>query len=147
MTTKVTADSLHEINAEHRALDRQYTTFQTLLDNGDTQLPTLRSRLSNLAAVLQCHFEHEEDGGYFTDIIEAAPHLDRQVRELEFEHEHLLARFQQIDERLSVPVNVAKAFATLKQDIRELVTACRAHERSENKLSQEVRRREFGEAE
>jgi iron-sulfur cluster repair protein YtfE (RIC family) len=147
MTTKVPVDGLQEIDAEHRALDRQYTTFQMLLDDEGTQLPTLQTRLTNLATVLECHFEHEEDGGYFTDIIEASPDLGQRARELESEHEQLLTRFQQIGDRLFVPFNAATAFTALKQEIRELIAACRAHEHSENELTQEAWLREIGEEE
>ncbi|MEO2031031.1 MAG: hemerythrin domain-containing protein [Planctomycetaceae bacterium] len=147
MTTKVSVDGLNEIAAEHRALDRQYTMFQTLLDDDGTQLPTLRARLTNLATVLECHFEHEEDGGYFTDIIEASPELGQRARDLESEHEQLLTRFQQIGDRLSVPFKVATAFTALKQEIRALIAVCRAHEHLENELAQDACLREIGEEE
>jgi hemerythrin-like domain-containing protein len=42
--------------------------------------------LSTFERALRSHFQHEEHGGYFTEIVEIAPRMDRQVQRLFLEH-------------------------------------------------------------
>ena len=91
MTTKVTVEVLQESNSEHQELERQYAAFDAILGGEVVRAPVLRRRLSELAVILKCHFAHEEEGGFFKEIIDMAPRLSRRADELESEHDALLA--------------------------------------------------------
>ena len=144
MTTKVTVEVFHEIDSEHQELERQYAAFGAILDDESVHVPILRRRLAELAAVLKCHFEHEEEEGYFKEIIEMAPRLSYEAEELESEHDALLGRLEYLDDQLSTTVDSVAEFADLRQEFREFIEACRAHEHRETALVQEAWLTEIG---
>ncbi len=144
MTTKVTVDVFQEINSEHLKLERQYAAFDAFLGGELVRVPVLRMRFSELAVILKCHFDHEEQGGYFEEIVEMAPRLSRLAQTLETEHDELLARLEYLDDQLSTTADVDEGFARLRKELEEFVAACRTHEHRETALMQEAWFTEIG---
>jgi hypothetical protein len=143
MTTKVTVEVFQEIDVEHRELEQQYAAFDAMLDSNSVRVPILRRRLKELAAILKCHFEHEEEEGYFKQVVEIAPRLSHRAEQLESEHDALLRRLDHLDEQLST--TVGDEFAMLRQEFCQFIEACRAHEQGETALVQEAWLTEIGE--
>ncbi len=144
MNTKVTVEVFQEINSEHQELERQYAAFDTFLSGELVRVPSLRRRLSEFAVILKCHFDHEEEGGYFREIVEMAPRLSRVAQELESEHDELLGRLEYLADQLSTTADVAREFAQLHKATTEFIAACRAHEHRETALMQEAWFTEIG---
>ncbi|MCH8956970.1 hypothetical protein IIA28_16875 [candidate division KSB1 bacterium] len=51
----------------------------------------LIGKLQDFKQKLTSHFEFEEQGGFMTEVIDEAPQLLNQVKELEIEHKQILA--------------------------------------------------------
>ncbi len=138
MTTNIISDVFQEIDAEHQELERQYAAFDKFLAGESERTPVLRRRLAELATILKCHFDHEEEEGYFSEIIAIAPRLSYEADELEAEHDALLGRLEYLDDQLSTTADDVDEFTKLRQDFCEFIEACRAHERRETALVQEA---------
>ena len=144
MTTKITIEVFQEIDSEHRELERQYAAFDAFLGGEAVRVPILRRRLAELATFLKCHFENEEEDGYFEEIIAIAPRLSHEAEELEIEHDALLGRLEYLDDLLSTTVDATVEMAMLRQEFGEFIEACRAHEHRETALVQEAWLTEIG---
>ena len=144
MTANVTTEVFEEIGAEHQELERQYAAFVEFLDGETVQVAILRRKLAELTVILKCHFEHEEQDGYFAEIIEIAPRLSYEAEELEAEHDGLLGRLEHLDERLIVLHDDVDEIARLRRDFADFIEACRTHERRETALVQEAWLTEIG---
>lgn len=143
MTTRITDDVFQEIDSEHRELERQYSEFDAFLGGEAVQTPLLRRKLAELAVILKCHFQHEEEEGYFEEIIAVAPRLSYEAEELEAEHDALLGRLEYLDDQLTTTVD-ADDFTRLRKDFTDFIAACRAHEHRETALVQEAWLTEIG---
>ena len=144
MSAKVTVEVFQKINSEHQELERQYAAFDAFLSGELVRGPILRRRLSELAFILRRHFDHEEEGGYFKEMIDMAPRLSRLAKKLESEHDQLLGRLEHLDDQLSTTADVDEDFARLKEETTEFIAACRAHEHHETALVQEAWFTEIG---
>ncbi|MCA9047145.1 MAG: hemerythrin domain-containing protein [Planctomycetaceae bacterium] len=138
MLTKVTGEVFREIDSEHQELERQYAAFDEFLNGEHVQCVLLRRRLAELAVILKCHFEHEEEEGYFAEIIALAPRLSYEAEELEAEHDALLGRLEYLDDQLTTVPDDPCEIAKLRQEFADFIASCRDHEHRETALVQEA---------
>lgn len=136
--TEISVDVFQEIDAEHRKLERTYETIKDFLEDAPDHAGVLRKSLTELALELSRHFKREEDGGYFTDIIEIAPRLSPQAIALESEHVQLLKRLQQLQDRLSAAASRAEQYQLIHHDLPVFINACQTHEHREAALVQDA---------
>lgn len=136
--TEISAEVFQEIDAEHRELERTYEAIREFLADAPEHVDVLRKSLAELSLELSRHFKREEDGGYFTDIIDIAPRLSHQATALESEHEKLLIRLQQLEDRLNVAASRAEQDQLIHHDLPAFINACRTHEHRETELVQEA---------
>lgn len=136
--TEISVEVFQEIDAEHRELERTYETIRAFLADDPEHMDVLRKSLTELSFELRRHFKREEDGGYFTDIMEIAPRLSDQATALESEHEQLLIRLQQLEDRLSVAASRAEQHQLIHHDLPAFINACQTHEHRETAIVQEA---------
>ena len=138
MTTTVTPNVLHEIDAEHQELEKKYRDIRDILTRRPARVELLRVRLAELATELKRHFDREEASGYFTEIIEMAPHLSTQAETLELEHGELLEQLQRLRARFSSDLAMAERDELVHGELPGFLDACRTHEYRETELVQEA---------
>lgn len=138
MTMSVSFDIFHEIDAEHRALDREYADLRTAVRDSVDRPQVLRRRFLQLASLLRYHFAREEEAGYFDEIVELAPRLAGQIDALRDEHEQLLHRLQQFDQQIVSMSNVSADYEMFRRDFGRFLDDCLEHEARETTLVQEA---------
>jgi len=93
---------------------------------------------------LESHFAHEETGGYFEGIREAAPHLSNRLTALEHEH----AQFLSLIDRMRARALSHEAADVWRKDcdrlFREFRESFLAHEAEEHDLMQEAYSQDIG---
>jgi len=145
------SDIARQVIEEHEELNQNIGELKiTILEKVSTKdFPDWRiqfiGKLQDLKQKLTSHFEFEEQGGFMTEVIEEAPQLLNQVKELEIEHKQILANLD----------GVVKDFKTLSvkddlelQDIlnrvSRIMNELHHHEMAENELLQSAFYREHG---
>ena len=101
-----------------------------------------KHRMGLLRARLIEHFEHEEEGGYFRELVTSAPWLAKQAAVLEQEHVLLRTR---IDDLVSSRYN-DHSRADLQDRFQNFCEALLAHEVRENNLIQKSQCDDLGSA-
>jgi hypothetical protein len=97
-----------------------------------------------LAAELEAHFAHEESGGLFAGMTEAAPNLAARASDLVAQHEALTRQFSGFVEFAAA----GGPLLTWRDGLRDRLAAFLAdfarHEAEENRLIQEAYARDLG---
>jgi hemerythrin len=93
---------------------------------------------------LESHFAHEETGGYFEGIREAAPRLSDRVNELEHEHPQFLALIDQMRSRALSHEATDVWRDECERLFREFRESFLAHEAGEHDLMQEAYSQDIG---
>jgi hypothetical protein len=129
---------------EHAALADLIAQVRGLLSASASSPAELDRRLADLERGLAEHFEHEEQGGYFAEALDAAPHLADRAEALLGEHADLARRLACL-RQLVARREGAFAWRQLLQDgFREFFARFSNHEASENWLVQEAFQHELG---
>ena len=91
------SDITRKVIEEHEELNQNIGELKIiLLEKALTKnFPDWRiqliGKLQDFKQKLTSHFEFEEQGGFMTEVIDEAPQLLNQVKELEIEHKQILA--------------------------------------------------------
>ncbi len=91
------SDITRKVIEEHEELNQNIGELKiNLLEKASTKnFPDWRiqliGKLQDFKQKLTSHFEFEEQGGFMTEVIDEAPQLLNQVKELEIEHKQILA--------------------------------------------------------
>jgi iron-sulfur cluster repair protein YtfE (RIC family) len=132
------------IDEEHQRLDRMYGNIRTALSQESAPLGLLRSLFSELAEEVERHFVHEEDGGYFDEVVEMAPHLGATVQKLQMEHGDLLETLEAMHGLLAEAEDTESWRQAVRQDFEAFLHQCKEHESRENSLVQEAYSQDIG---
>lgn len=144
----VTADSpvLLEIHDEHERLEILIAELQwVLLKPSDTHLSIVKELMDELVLLLREHFAHEEEGGYFDELVDLQPAVSARVEQLRQEHRQLLAAVQNMNRQLRHADSTPLWFAMIGAEFADFVQRCEAHQREENNMIQEGYLRDVGE--
>jgi hypothetical protein len=145
-TATTNASALLEIHDEHDRLEALIAEVRwVLLKPSETHLSIIRELMDELASLLKDHFAHEEDGGYFDEIMERNPTLARRVEQLRQDHREMLAAVHNMNRQLEHADSTPLWFAMIGVDFTDFIQRCEAHQREENKMVQEGYLREIGE--
>jgi len=116
--------------AEHRALHALLEEIERASTDTAAAADEVRPRLDTLREQLAAHFEGEEEGGLFEQIMEEAPEQAHECEKLCNEHAGLLER---VDELRTADAST-RADPAWGQDVRALLTALADHEARENEI-------------
>jgi hypothetical protein len=144
----VTADApvLLEIHEEHERLEILITELRwALLKPSDMHLSIVKELMDELAALLKEHFAHEEEGGYFDELVDMHPAVSARVERLRHEHRQMLAAVQNMNRQLRHADSTPLWFAMIGTEFTDFVQRCEAHQREENNMVQEGYLRDVGE--
>ena len=128
----------------HAALMHEITELEAWA-GGEWARPPSRGheRLMALRAKLLAHFAFEEDGGYMTQVLEDAPHLDQIVQQLLEQHRQLADGLDAlIDE--CIEWSGADLESQFFHKLRQWIDLVRAHESRENALVQMASNQDIG---
>lgn len=143
----VTADDsvLLEIHEEHERLEILIAELQwALLKPSDTHLSLLKELMEELAALLKDHFEHEEAGGYFDELVELHPDVFTRVERLRQEHRQMLTAVHNMNRQLRHADSTPTWFAMIGNEFTDFVRRCEKHQHEENDILQEGYLRDVG---
>jgi hypothetical protein len=125
---------------EHAELTRRLAALRKWwmeLDQfGMPKFGEMGSQLENLRDILAEHFSTEEKGGYLAPALAVAPHLSRQVNELQSQHGQLLESLNGFINRLQMSEPPFESWQAAYCELETILADLRRHEREENKTVQ-----------
>jgi hemerythrin len=130
--------SLDAIAEEHEALANLYAQILDALQAAPGQLFPAIGLLDDLVVRLVEHFAHEEQGGYYSYVVEMAPWQASTVNELKRQHAVFLRLVVRIA-RVVRLANKSKHWSeAARKDFAEFLRRIVEHEAREYRLVQEV---------
>lgn len=146
ITATVSDRTLEQIHHEHERLEVLTTEIRwMLLEPSEAHLALIKGLMGELAALLEIHFAHEEEGGYFTELVEMAPELSARVEQLRQEHREMSATIRAMHSRLRHASSTPVWFEAICRDFSHFLNRCESHQHEENLLAQEGYLRDMGE--
>lgn len=128
--------------AEHFALRQQIRALEQLLkehdDPGGENLAKTLTLLEAFDPVLREHFADEERGGYFSEVLRAAPRLSRRAERLAENHIELRERLEKLLDLTQKAADAPDRWQKVTTGLAEFVKTLRAHEDEENDLVREA---------
>jgi iron-sulfur cluster repair protein YtfE (RIC family) len=128
----------HEIRQIHTDLHQQLVVLHRAFCERQRSTPEIVDELVRLRDHLEHHFTEEEQGGFFADLVQRAPHHAQQVECLRKEH---VARLEELEEMTQYALNrtVSPAWwEGLERRFNEFSRLLMGHEVKENSLLQEI---------
>lgn len=135
-----TADDpvLLAIHDEHERLEALLAELQwVLVKPSDTHLSIVKELMDELAVLLREHFAHEEEGGYFSELVDSRPAFAARVERLRQEHREMLAAVENINRQLRHADSTPLWFAMIETDFTSFLHRCELHQHEENGMVQE----------
>lgn len=94
--------------------------------------------LTDLQTELPVHFEFEERGGYFSDVMRLAPRMSRELDRLKGDHLDFVERSRALLDLAYDVLRQSGRWGEVQNAFGALSTRLRIHERKENAIMQEV---------
>jgi len=137
-TTRLTPETLDAIGNEHEALTEFYEQILNTLQEVPCQRLPACALLDQLAEKLDKHFMHEEEGGYYSHVLEIAPWRAATVEELKRQHADLSRAVAQIARGARVAEESLQSWAVVRKDFDAFLRRCVEHEANEERVIQET---------
>lgn len=128
----------HEIRDEHAQLRELMIQVRLELAARKASRARIVAMLTALTDCVLEHFLHEETGGYFAKVLEAAPRLIPRAEGLCQEHPQMATRLEELHRVATGTADAALWWATLEAGFAEFLERFQAHEAAENALIQEA---------
>jgi len=138
--------SIHEIEDEHRQIRELFDRLNSRLAEIEESTTDLYTLLDEVCAHVQAHFDLEEKGGYFRDVVARAPNLLHRVDELKAQHAELSAAGREVVERAKSEGPSADFWNRTRSELEAFIKRFFEHEGAENLLVQEAFTRDIGAA-
>lgn len=136
-------ETVHEAHEDLRELLRTIEQVSALRTGSDE---ILAGRLADLKIHLRLHFEHEEEGGYFHEVVAAAPWLAEQAAALEQEHAQLMELLDGLLETFRPTVRQPVGRPAVNKCFEEFNRLFHKHEAAEAQLVQQAFNDDLGAA-
>ena len=136
--------SISDIETEHHELHDLLITLQNRFAADPPDFSMVPSLLESLVLHLETHFEREEKGGWFDDLVEAAPRVAPQTRKLTQDHRELLTIASNLANRSKQPNMHEIEWKLIAEEYEQLYNALEDHEKHERDLLNEVYVRDVG---
>jgi hypothetical protein len=138
MGSPLAGDTLNAIAAEHESLANLYEQVSVALDAGPGGPLSASVLLDELVEQVANHFSHEEEGGYYSQVVEIAPWRAPAVDELKRQHSDLLRTVARIAQGARLASKSLLSYEAVWKEFAEFLHSCSDHEARENRLVQEV---------
>ena len=121
---------------EHEALEKKLVHLNLQLERRELPLPSVVKLLEGLRSFFISHFQKEETGGLFEDVVERAPHLSRLAAKLTHEHGELLQRMDGLIRFARRGTGQPLCWRMLRLRMQDLTVQLHQHEAEENGMLQ-----------
>jgi iron-sulfur cluster repair protein YtfE (RIC family) len=128
---KLDHDRLERIKREHADLGRQVAELRTALSD-EGNFDRLTTLLGSLKDELVEHFEIEEGGGYFHEVVAFAPRLNSRAEFLLNQHKEMLQQLVAVCK--SAMESSGRDWRRTVNHVNEFIDTLIEHEREENAL-------------
>ncbi len=138
------SDFHDEIAGHHKRLRQLLAALEEVIETRahDRESPllatTMLALLTDLEHELPLHFEAEERGGYFSDVLRVAPEMGRRLDKLKEEHADFTERSRRLLEYAHGAREGTRRWGEIEQLFNHLAEKLVAHERMENDLIQKL---------
>lgn len=150
MTATQTRDIAPDLLQEHTDLNHRIDALRDwrtqLCQLGQPRFGELGVRLAAIRDVLTQHFAAEEEGGYLSAALKAAPQFTKQADNLRRQHGDFLEDLEEMVERLTATPALYASWAEACQEFDEFLTRLRTHEHAENEIAQSAFENDVGNA-
>lgn len=137
-----TAD--HQIIDEHQALQNSLREVQTLVADRSANVLEVLDQVVQFNQQVLNHFDHEEEDGYFIEILEVAPWLSAQIASLRAQHDQFREQLRSLCEFVQTGEGTRQWWSALDDLFDKFTRLYLAHEHAEDSLFQEAYNRDFG---
>ncbi|MFO0915652.1 MAG: hemerythrin domain-containing protein [Pirellulales bacterium] len=144
MTTRHKLELTRAIGEEHGELNSAIEALQEALVKRSAAPGQLLATFQELARCVRRHFEHEEEGGYFANVLETAPWLRDRVGELLRDHPEMTRQLDVLLEYTGRGTPNGRWWDSLDEMFTRFRETFGAHETAENNLLQESICRDVG---
>lgn len=135
---------LEHLAEEHADLRTMLRNLQTAFGERKASAEELASQLDKARKQLESHFAHEETGGYFQGVLDAAPHLSDRVGALKHEHPQFLSLLDQMRSRVTSHETEEVWRGDCDNLFGQFLKNFLAHEASEHELMQQAYSQDIG---
>lgn len=129
---------------EHQQLQKILSQVGTMLATRSEASSRVAEKITALCDSVASHFAHEEEGGYMSGAIAAAPHFGPWAKKLEAQHPQLLGRLKQLKTLGEQRIRSSGWWEQLETEFGEFASQFLEHEQAENCLLQEAFGRDLG---
>jgi len=144
-TTTLHRTVIEEIHEEHEHLQELFSRIRAEFAAAVAGKPNeLNDLMAELVEVLDDHFHHEEEGGYFREIVFNLPRLTGIVDRLKRQHGVLLDTANVMRLRLLRPKDSVVSLAAMQVEFDDFLGQCKDHETREDELVQEAYWQDIG---
>jgi hypothetical protein len=137
-TIPLTPETLDAIAEEHDVLGGLYERILTALQTGPGDKGLVPKLLDELAKKLAEHFVHEENGGYYSHVVEVAPSQAGTVEELKRQHLQLSRTVARIAEGAHKAEGALHSWEVVRKDFDAFLRRCVEHEANEERVIRET---------
>lgn len=127
-----------EITQQHQELNTLIELLRSTLARTSRDRDALQDVIRDLAELVTVHFEHEEQGGYFSEAVKRAPRLLGHSQELCLQHEALSEQILTLNSLARSGVESPAWWRQMEIDTERFIDAMLAHETSEKELLQKA---------
>lgn len=121
---------------EHEALEKKLAYLNAQLERRELPLAEIARMLEGLRSFFVHHFEMEELGGLFEEVVERAPHLTRLAGKLTHEHDELLERLDGLLKFARRGTGQPLCWRMLSLRLQDFTKVLHQHESEENGMLQ-----------
>lgn len=123
------------IEQEHLHLRGLLEQLRQCLAGPSAQRTQLAALLRELLTCLQEHFQHEEEGGYFAELVDASPNLSERADALCREHVEMHAQLTALHGHAQ---EAACPWENLQREFAQFLDRFKLHEAAENDMLQQA---------
>ena len=127
-------DFFKMLQTEHRELAGALSQIQKALSQPDRERAQVTGLITEMAELVESHFHHEEEGGYFSEALEQAPRLTLKAQALLEQHPALLEDVSKLGILAEAGVESEAWWTKIETDFAAFAKRFVEHEASENRL-------------
>jgi hypothetical protein len=142
--SKFTLSFACELAREHAVLLGRLADLEKGAQLDAVPAAALLDHLREVQGILRRHFDFEEQGGYMSHVLAAAPYLHRAAQELLDEHRRLSACLDALVRSAQGVPPLSVVAPSLQAQVVEWLRLVREHEGRENGFVQQASNRDIG---
>lgn len=126
----------HDIDDEHKQMRVLLGDVHSILKSRTESVEHVKRAFKGVATYLQQHFDNEDEGGFFAEIVQQAPRLSEPAKQVSQEHARLLADFSELTERAGQGDGTAEWWDKMGTQFHDVSKQLMEHEHREQELLQ-----------